>query len=63
MISKIRLWWYRRHIHMECVQNQLHLWSGGDELAVPFGACTKCYPRMVYVRGQHIAKARIAERR
>ena len=43
LYDRIRLWWWRRGLHGECVQWQCALWRGDP---APFGACDRCSPRI-----------------
>lgn len=52
--NRLRVWWWRRRMHLDCAQWQLQLWAGRD---APMGACTKCYPRMEKMRELFMAKA------
>ena len=57
-LNRIRKWWYRRRMHPECVHDQLAIWSGG---MAAHGACTKCYPRMLWIRDNDTPKARLVQ--
>lgn len=58
-MTRLRMWWYRRRMHRECAENQLLLWRGG---MAPLGACTKCLPRMLWIRDQWTPRARLLNR-
>jgi hypothetical protein len=56
---KLKLWWWRRGMHEDCVANQLLIWQDqANNLRVPFGACTRCHPRMVKIRDYYHPTAR-----
>lgn len=47
LFERISLWWWRRGLHLECIEEQTRLWQGVE---APLGACTRCYPRMKKIR-------------
>lgn len=55
-LDKLRLWWWRRGLHTECIEEQTMLWLGG---IAPMGACTRCMPRMKKLRAYFTPTARV----
>lgn len=47
MLDRLRLWWWRRGLHADCIEEQAVLWHGG---IAAMGACTRCLPRMERIR-------------
>jgi hypothetical protein len=54
--DKVRLWWWRRGLHGECIEWQTLLWHGID---APLGARIKCMQKMVKLREFFTPSARL----
>jgi hypothetical protein len=51
--------WRRRGLHDDCMANWTRLRTGGDPLRVPFGACTRCAPRLERLAASRLPRARV----
>lgn len=56
LLERVKLWWWRRGIHLECADGQLRLWHGKD---AALGACTRGLPRMKKIREFYTPVAKV----